>query len=228
MRCAVLGAGAWGTALADLLASRGLEVRLWAREPDVVESVNGMHENQRFLPGCVLDRSLEAFSTISDVVADSEVVVFASPSFALRGVARETRGLIAGDALAVVATKGIEPETLALMTEVVETETGARRVVALSGPSFAAEVATRQPTAVVLAASDEADASAAQQLFASDTFRTYTHDDVTGVELGGALKNVMAVATGIADGLGVWGQCPRGADHARAGRDDATGSRARG
>jgi glycerol-3-phosphate dehydrogenase (NAD(P)+) len=203
MRCAVLGAGAWGTALADLLASRGLEVRLWAREPDVVESVNGMHENQRFLPGCVLDRSLEAFSTISDVVADSEVVVFASPSFALRGVARETRGLIAGDALAVVATKGIEPETLALMTEVVETETGARRVVALSGPSFAAEVATRQPTAVVLAASDEADASAAQQLFASDTFRTYTHDDVIGVELGGALKNVMAVATGIADGLGV-------------------------
>jgi glycerol-3-phosphate dehydrogenase (NAD(P)+) len=201
MRCGVVGAGAWGTALADLLARAGCEVRLWAREPDVVESINGVHENSRFLAGHVLDRRLEAYSGIGDVVSDSSMVLFAPPSFALRKLANETRDLLAPDALVVVATKGIESDTLALMNETVEEETGSRRVVVLSGPSFAAEVIVRQPTAVVIAARDPDDATAAQRLFAGDAFRTYTHDDVTGVELGGALKNVMAVATGIADGL---------------------------
>lgn len=201
MRCGVVGAGAWGTALADLLARGGYEVRLWAREPDVVESVNGTHENTRFLPGHVLDRALEAYGDLSDVVADSSVVLFAPPSFALRQVARESAASLTPDALVIVATKGIESETLALMNEAIEQETESKRVVALSGPSFAVEVATRLPTAVVVAARDMSDAVAAQRLFAGQTFRTYTHDDVTGVELGGALKNVMAVATGIADGL---------------------------
>ncbi|HEX6250939.1 MAG TPA: NAD(P)H-dependent glycerol-3-phosphate dehydrogenase [Gemmatimonadaceae bacterium] len=201
MRCGVVGAGAWGTALADLLARGGCEVRLWAREPDVIESVNGMHENARFLPGHVLDRALEAYGDVRDVVADSSVVLYAPPSFALRQVARESASSLAPGALVIVASKGIESETLALMNETVEQETESKRVVALSGPSFAAEVAAALPTAVVVAARDMSDAVAAQQLFAGQTFRTYTHDDVTGVELGGALKNVMAVATGIADGL---------------------------
>lgn len=201
MRCGVVGAGAWGTALADLLARGGYEVRLWAREPDVVESINGTHENSRFLAGHVLDRALEAYSELGDVVSDSSMVLFAPPSFGLRKLANEARDSLASDALVVVATKGIESDSLALMNEAVEEETGSRRVVALSGPSFAAEVIVRQPTAVVVAARDLDDAAAAQRLFAGDAFRTYTHDDVTGVELGGALKNVMAVATGIADGL---------------------------
>lgn len=201
MRCGVVGAGAWGTALADLLARGGYEVRLWAREPDVVESVNGTHENARFLPGHVLDRALEAYSDLNEVVADSSVVLFAPPSFALRQVARESTASLAPGALVIVASKGIETESLALMNEAIEQETGSDRVVALSGPSFATEVATRLPTAVVVAARDISNAVAAQRLFAGETFRTYTHDDVTGVELGGALKNVMAVATGITDGL---------------------------
>jgi glycerol-3-phosphate dehydrogenase (NAD(P)+) len=203
MRCGVVGAGAWGTALADLLARTGYEVRLWAHEAHVADVINGTHENTRFLAGHALDRSLEAFTELRDVVADSTVVLFAPPSFAMRELARQSQAYLSADALIVVATKGIEPDSHALMSQVVEQETGARRIVALSGPSFAAEVAGRQPTAVVVASEREEDSGAVQRLFASDTFRTYTHTDVTGVELGGALKNVMAVATGIAEGLGL-------------------------
>lgn len=203
MRGAVVGAGAWGTALADLLARQGIEMRLWAYEEDVAESVNGMHENARFLPGCALDRSLEAVTRMEDAVRDASLVVFAPPAFALRDLAGACRDILVSDALVVVATKGIEERSHALMTEVVEEETGRTGVMALSGPSFAAEVAARQPTAAVLAAADADRAAAAQRIFATETFRTYTHNDVCGVQLGGALKNVMAVGTGIADGLGL-------------------------
>jgi glycerol-3-phosphate dehydrogenase (NAD(P)+) len=203
MRCAVVGAGAWGTALADLLSRRGFEVRLWAYEEDVAEAVNGLHENTRFLAGCALDRSLEAVTRMEDAVRDASMVLFAPPAFALRDLAAASRDCLSADALIVVATKGIEEQSHALMTEVVERETGRGGVIALSGPSFAAEVAARQPTAVVLAAADADRAAAAQDIFATETFRTYTHHDVVGVQLGGALKNVMAVATGIADGLGL-------------------------
>jgi glycerol-3-phosphate dehydrogenase (NAD(P)+) len=121
----------------------------------------------------------------------------------LRTVARDLAAAVPRGALVVVATKGIERESLALMTDVIEAELGTERIVALSGPSFAAEVAARQPTAVVVAATRPDDARAAQQAFSSDAFRAYTSDDLVGVELGGALKNVMAVATGIAEGVGL-------------------------
>jgi glycerol-3-phosphate dehydrogenase (NAD(P)+) len=201
MQCGVVGAGAWGTALADVLARGGNEVRLWAREPDVVQSINDAHENKRFLPGHRLQPSLSAHADIADVVGPSSTVVFAAPSFALRKVAGEARAALQQDALLLVATKGIEADSLALMNEVIEEETGSERVVALSGPSFATEVAAGLPVAVVVAARKRADAAEAQRLFTTDSFRPYRHDDVTGVELGGALKNVMAIATGIADGL---------------------------
>jgi glycerol-3-phosphate dehydrogenase (NAD(P)+) len=203
MRCGVIGAGAWGTALADLLARNGHEVILWARETDVVASINERHENARFLTGAALDVRLRATGSMAEAADGAELLVLVPPSHVLRSVARDLHAARSRDAIVVVATKGIERESLALMTDVIEAELAAARVVALSGPSFAAEVAARQPTAVVVASKRAEDAVIAQQAFSSDAFRTYTSDDLIGVELGGALKNVMAVATGIAEGVGL-------------------------
>ncbi|HKR09969.1 MAG TPA: NAD(P)H-dependent glycerol-3-phosphate dehydrogenase [Gemmatimonadaceae bacterium] len=203
MRCAVVGAGAWGTALADLLVRNGHDVKLWAFEPDVVESINGKNENNRFLAGHHLAAGIQALNDVEETVDDAELVVFATPSHVLRSIARLAVKALPDDAPLVVATKGIEKNTLCLMTEVVEQEASTATVVALSGPSFATEVISRQPTAVVVASDDESAAEFAQHAFSSPYFRAYTHTDVIGVELGGALKNVMAVATGIADGLGL-------------------------
>lgn len=201
MRCAVIGAGAWGTALANLLAENEHEVLLWAYEPDVAESVNTGHENRRFLGGVPLHTSLRATSVIETACAGAELVLFAPPSHVLRKVAGEAARWIGEGATLVVATKGVERERLALMTDVVAEEVRGRAIVALSGPSFAIEVAHHLPTAIVVASTDPAAALFAQKALSTSAFRVYTQRDVTGVELGGALKNVMAVATGISDGL---------------------------
>ena len=203
MRCAVVGAGAWGTALADLLVRNGHDVKLWAFEPDVVESINDRQENARFLAGHRLAAGIEVLNDVEETVDDAELVTFATPSHVLRTIARLAVRALPDNAPLVVATKGIEKNTLCLMTEVVEQEASTATVVALSGPSFATEVISRQPTAIVVASEDESAAEFAQRAFSSPYFRAYTHTDVIGVELGGALKNVMAVATGIADGLGL-------------------------
>ncbi len=204
MKCAVVGAGAWGTALADLLARNGHETMLWARETDVTATINDSHENKRFLAGAPLSPSLRASSELHRALAgDPELIVFAPPSQVLRRIAADSRSLLRGNPIAVIATKGIELETFALMTGIVEQELRGSPVVALSGPSFAAEVAARQPTAVVAASTRPAAAVRTQQAFSAPEFRVYTNDDVIGVELGGALKNVMAVATGICEGLGL-------------------------
>ena len=199
----MIGAGAWGTALANLLADNGHPTVIWAYERDVVDSINSRHENQRFLPGVSLSPELRAAADKESAVMAAELIVFATPSQVLREVTVAARTWIGGDATLVVATKGIERERLALMTGVIAEELPGRSVVALSGPSFAAEVAKRQPTAVVAACADASAAARAQDALSSPSFRVYTHDDVVGVELGGALKNVMALATGISDGLGL-------------------------
>ncbi|MEO7711415.1 MAG: NAD(P)H-dependent glycerol-3-phosphate dehydrogenase [Gemmatimonadaceae bacterium] len=202
MRCAVLGAGAWGTALADVLACNGHEVALWAFEADVVASVNTRRENVRFLPGAPLHAALRATTLLDDALEDAALVCFVTPSQHLRAIARQANAAMSPSATACVASKGIERETLALMSGVVSAEVPGRLIVALSGPSFAAEVAARQPTAIV-AASEVADAAQiVQDAFSNRSLRIYTHDDVIGVELGGSLKNVMAVATGICEGAG--------------------------
>jgi glycerol-3-phosphate dehydrogenase (NAD(P)+) len=203
MRCAVVGAGAWGTALADLLTRNGHDVQLWAYEADVVESINQKHENVRFLAGHKLAPALKATSDLQRAVDGAELVTLATPSHVLRSILRSVGKSIPRSAPIVVASKGIEKGTLCLMTEVAEQEISGATVVALSGPSFAKEVVTGQPTAVVVASEADGPASVAQLAFSSPYFRAYTHTDVTGVELGGALKNVMAVATGIAEGLGL-------------------------
>ena len=203
MRCAVVGAGAWGTALADLLARNGHQVALWAYEPDVVQAINEKHENVRFLAGHRLAPTLTAVGDLQKAIDGAELVTLATPSQVLRPIIKSARRSFGSNAPIVVASKGLEPKTLALMTQVAEAEIPGATVVALSGPSFAAEVAKSQPTAVVVASRSASAAAITQRAFSSPYFRAYTHTDVTGVELGGALKNVMAVATGIAEGLGL-------------------------
>jgi glycerol-3-phosphate dehydrogenase (NAD(P)+) len=203
MRCAVIGAGAWGTALADLLASNGHETVIWAFEPDVARTIAECHENQRFLAGQPLASSLRATNDQSVALDGAELVVYATPSQHLRLIARAGASRVDPGSILTVASKGVEHGTLALMTDVIAGEVKGRAVVGISGPSFATEVVARHPTAIVAASSDAAAAMAVQEAFASPTFRVYTNDDVTGVELGGALKNVMAIATGIVEGVGL-------------------------
>ncbi|AHG90774.1 Glycerol-3-phosphate dehydrogenase [NAD(P)+] [Gemmatirosa kalamazoonensis] len=202
-RCAVVGGGAWGTALADLLARNGHDTVLWAREEDVVDSINARHENARFLARFPLAPSLRATHQMRAAVADRDLVIFAPPSHVLRDVASQCADAVARGATLAVASKGVERETLKLMTDVVADCVPGRPVVAISGPSFASEVASRQPTAIVAASDDREAAHLTQRALSSTEFRVYTHDDVIGVELGGALKNVMALATGILEGLGL-------------------------
>ena len=206
----VLGAGSWGTTLADLLARKGHAVRLWAFEPEVVEAVNSRHENPVFLPGCELAKGLRAFADAVEVVQGADVVVSVSPSHVVRDVVSRVASSVLEGTLVVSATKGLEPDSLLLMSEVLELTLPGARVTALSGPSFALEVFQQQPTAVVAAARELRTAEDAQTVFAAPRFRVYSHQDVIGVELAGALKNVIAIAAGILDGLGL-GNNPRAA-----------------
>ena len=203
-RIAVVGGGAWGTALADLLARKGEQVTLWAREPEVVESVNQRHVNDMFLPGAPLAPTLGAARDIRAVVRDADVIVSAAPSHAVRPVMTQVAGSLKGKPLVVSASKGLDPEKLerpsAVLSEVLPAGTP---IAVLSGPSFALEVYQRQPTAVVAAAAEHGIAERAQRIFSTANFRVYSHTDVIGVELGGALKNVIALAAGILEGLGL-------------------------
>jgi len=203
-RVAVMGGGAWGTTLADLLARKGEEVTLWAREPEVVAGIARDHVNAVFLPGAPLSPAIRATNEIGAAVRDAEVLVSAAPSHAVRPVMSEAAKAVAGRPLIVSVSKGLEPEQLQPLSCVLADLFGAAAAIAvLSGPSFAEEVYRRQPTAVVAAARDEAVARRAQQVLATAQFRVYTASDVIGVELGGALKNVIAVAAGILEGLGL-------------------------
>ncbi len=209
-RVAVLGAGSWGTTLAHLLACKGDEVRLWAYEPEVAEAINRAHENPVYLAGVPLAPALRASADAREVVAGARVVVSAAPSHPVRSVLMSASADVAPGALVVSATKGIETDTLALMSAVIAECVPQARVAVLSGPSFALEVCHGQPTAVVAAAHEPGNAGAVQRLFATSAFRVYSGADVTGVELAGALKNVIAVAAGILEGLGL-GHNPRAA-----------------
>jgi glycerol-3-phosphate dehydrogenase (NAD(P)+) len=207
---AVLGAGSWGTTLANLLACKGETVRIWAYEAEVVSAINRDRENSMFLPGVPLAASLRAEADPRAAVADASVIVSAAPSHAVRSVLRQVAEDLRPGSLVVSATKGIETDTLALMSQVYAECAPGVRFAALSGPSFAAEVCQGQPTAVVAAASDAETARDAQRVFATPAFRVYSGHDVIGVELAGALKNVIAIAAGILEGLGL-GHNPRAA-----------------
>ena len=203
MRCAVIGAGAWGTALGDLLARNGHDAVIWALEPDVAAMIDDAHENRRFLRGLPLAHTLRATNDQELALRGADLVVYAVPSQHLRAVARAGAKCVESDAIIAVASKGIERASLALMTTVIEAEAPRRAVVGISGPSFAEEVVRRQPTAIVAASTTIDAARAVQDALSNSSFRVYTSADVPGVELGGALKNVMAVATGIVEGVGL-------------------------
>ena len=205
-RIAVLGAGSWGSALANLLAKKGHNVTVWSFERDVAEAINAQHENPRYLNGIALDQRLAATTSIGDAVRDADVVLSVTPAQHVRGVMSEAARFMRGDALVVSASKGIETRSLQTMAEVLEeTVPGAPGAHAtfLSGPSFALEVAREQPTAVAMASHHHESAMRAQQLFQSAYFRVYTNTDVIGLELGGSIKNVIAIAAGMASGLGL-------------------------
>lgn len=205
-RVTVVGAGSWGTALAGLLSKAGHDVRLWCLEADVARQITHRSENETYLPGCELPPRLTATADLSEAVADAQVVVSVSPSQFVGTVMAEAAPHMAEDAQVISASKGIEISTLRRMDEVLGDVLSPAQMegfAVLSGPSFAKEVADEAPTAVVVASADEDAARAAQALFQTDYFRVYTNSDVIGVELGGALKNVIALAAGVAAGLGL-------------------------
>lgn len=210
-KVAVVGAGAWGTTLADLLARKGAAVTIWAREPEVVAGINRDHLNAVFLPDAPLAPGVCATGVVAEAVRGAEVVVCAAPSHAVRAVMTEAAAAVQGTPLVVSVSKGLEPERQDRLSCVIQEVFGRGVPVAvLSGPSFAREVYEHQPTAVVAAATDHVVAQEVQRVFATATFRVYSHTDLIGVELGGALKNVIAVAAGIVEGLGL-GYNPRAA-----------------
>ncbi len=204
MQIAVIGGGSWGTTLANLLAGKGHEVRLWAREAEVVEEIREHGVNGLFLPGTMLSSNLTAEFSPADATSGAGLVLSVVPSHGVRAVFEGLKGAVPAGAVLVSASKGIEQETLLTPAAIIkEVLGGGREVAVLSGPSFAAEVAKGLPTAVSVAACRAETARLVQEVFSTPVFRVYTSTDVVGVELGGALKNVMAIAAGISDGLGL-------------------------
>ena len=209
-RVAVIGAGSWGTALANMRAQAGDDVVIWAYEPEVVAEINARHRNDLFLPEAPLQASLCATDNLARALEGAEVIISAAPSHAVRAVMTKAAPFVHRDAVVASASKGLEPSNLKRMTEVLaEVLPSSVGVVALSGPTFAREVYEGQPTACV-AAGPTHHALRTQSAVSTKSFRIYTNDDVVGVELGGALKNVIAIAAGILEGLGL-GNNPRAA-----------------
>lgn len=206
---AIIGAGAWGTGLSIAVGRKGAhEVRLWALETEVRESIVEHHENRLFLPGYRIPNSVTPTNDIREAIEGSDIVVSVMPSHHCRALFAEAQAYLQPEMLLVSATKGLENETLLRMSEVItqvvrDTRKFTPRIGALSGPSFAKEVARGDPTVIAVASADADLVRTVQSEFSDPAFRIYTNQDLVGVELGGALKNVIAIAAGICDGLGL-------------------------
>ncbi|HEY3379262.1 MAG TPA: NAD(P)H-dependent glycerol-3-phosphate dehydrogenase [Armatimonadota bacterium] len=200
----VIGAGAWGTTLAALLAGKGLSVRLWVREPELAATMCATRENTQFLPGITLPDTLQPTSSMPEALADADLVVMAVPSRWMRATARElAQAMPAVLPPIMTVTKGLEIETGKRMSEIIVEEIpGLPAIAALSGPNLAPEIAKGDPAATVIASVDAALAERAQELFMTGTFRPYVCSDIIGLEVCGAVKNVIAIAGGICEGLG--------------------------
>ena len=209
-KIAVIGAGAWGTAIAIVLGRKGSgQVTLWAHEPAVREGINARHVNDHFLAGCPIPETVAATNSLEEALTNAAIVVSVMPSHHTRRVFQPMLPYLRPEMLFVSATKGIENDTFLRMTEVIgdvlqHSPNGfTPRIGALSGPTFAKEVAENQPTALTVASADQELAGVVQGEFSDPRFRVYTNTDVVGVELGGSLKNIVAIAAGVCDGLGL-------------------------
>ncbi|MEK6572394.1 MAG: NAD(P)H-dependent glycerol-3-phosphate dehydrogenase [Bacteroidota bacterium] len=205
MRIAVLGAGSWGTTLAILLSGNGHRVSLWTYREDQAQAIRETHQNAQFLPGIIIPEDIEVLTDIEKSISLKELVVAAVPSQFLRSVARQFAHCDLSNTIVVNVAKGIENRSLMTISEVlldVVTRIGRENICTLSGPSFAGEVSRKIPTAVVVASSSLQTAKAVQATFTTPYFRIYVNEDLRGVELGGSLKNIIAIGAGISDGAG--------------------------
>ena len=204
-RIAVIGGGSWGTALAGRLAANGNDTVLWAYEPELVTEINSSHTNSAYLPGINLHPALACTGDLEEAVTGRSIVLLVTPVQVMRGVLKQMAPYIAADAIIANASKGIELETLQTVSQICGEllgDTALARYVALSGPTFAREVAQELPSLIVAASRNPVASGRVQAAFSCPCLRVYTNNDVTGVELGGAVKNVIAIAAGICDGLG--------------------------
>lgn len=202
----VVGAGSWGTAIADLLACKGYPVGLWAFEKEVKDHIEEFHENKIFLPDHNLSAHISASNDLIEVISDKNLIVVVVPSHVMRDVTTKMAGRLPAGIILISASKGIEQKTHLTMSGVIRENlphVPEGRLAVISGPSFAKEVAQKIPTSVTVACTDPEIAALVQHLFATPYFRVYSSDDIIGVELGGSVKNVIAIAAGILDGLGL-------------------------
>lgn len=206
MRIGVIGAGSWGTALADLLASKGYKTDLWVFETEVKEQILASGENRIFLPGISLSANIIPTNDLAEAVSGKNLLLVVVPSHVMRETTQKFAEHVSPETVIVTASKGIENKTHLTMTGVLKEvfhDTPQRRFAVLSGPSFAREVAQKVPTVVTAASMDQDVAEMVQHVFATPFFRVYTNNDVIGVEIGGAVKNVIAIASGVIEGLGL-------------------------
>ncbi|OZM57264.1 glycerol-3-phosphate dehydrogenase [Lottiidibacillus patelloidae] len=204
-KIAVIGAGSWGTALAIVLADNGHHVNLYGRRNDQIQEINDKHTNEKYLPGITLPHNIFGLSSLRHAVEDVSTIVLVTPTKAMRQVLSDLKQLLTKKVTIVHASKGIEPETHKRISEMIEEEIPSEylnAVVVLSGPSHAEEVSRRMPTTVTVSSNNANAQELIQDLFINSNFRVYTNADVIGVELGGALKNIIALGAGLADGLG--------------------------
>ncbi|ARC84654.1 ketopantoate reductase PanE/ApbA family protein [Clostridium argentinense CDC 2741] len=202
LKVTFLGGGSFGTALGVMLSKKGIEVSIWANDRAIVEDINVKRENIKYLPKVAIPSNITAYSDMEKAVKDSNIVVLAVPSHAIREVSKKLSQYISSSQIVATVAKGIEGGTLKRMSEIIEEEINDIPVVVISGPSHAEEVAQDIPTTIVVSSKNMEAASKVQDIFMSNKFRVYTNDDLIGVEIGGACKNIIALAAGISDGIG--------------------------
>lgn len=197
-----IGGGSFGTALGIMLAKKGIQVSIWDRNPQVIEDINEKHENIKYVPSVVIPSNVTAFSSLKEAIGHNRYVLLAVPSHVIRIICKDIKSIIGKDTVIISIAKGIEAESGKRLSEVINEELPENPVVILSGPSHAEEVAQDIPTTVVVTSKDLKYAEEIQELFMTSKFRVYTNEDMVGVEIGGAVKNIIALAAGICDGIG--------------------------